>query len=225
MSGYLLKVFGGKRRMMLVAGLFYIAAVYTAYFLAGVGLLSAIQSLTIAYWFYWVAAFIALSAAAFEIKDFFWYGKGVSMDISLVPGGSDRIHMWTQKMEDLAERSPWLAVGATLPIGFGVAAVELPCTGQVYLSILALMNQFVPQSITGLARVAAVLNSPAGPLLALYNLIFVAPLILIVFLLFFGASSDRLEQWRKNNRRYMRLGIGLVLYALGGLLLWYLYTE
>lgn len=225
LSAYLLKVFGGKRRMMLLGGFLYIAAVYTAYFLAGVGILGAIQSLTIAYWFYWVAVFIAFSAAAFEIKDYFWYGQGVSMDISVIPGASERIHMWTESMENLAERSPWAAVLATIPIGFGAAAVELPCTGQVYLSILALMNQFVPQDATGIDKISAVLNSEAGPLLALYNLIFVAPLIIIVILMYLGTSSDRLEQWRKKNRRYMRLGIGMFLYILGGLLLWYLFTE
>lgn len=225
MSAYLIKVFEGKRYMMLIAGLMYIAAVYVAYFLAGVGLLSAIQSLTVAYWFYWIAVFIALSAAAFEMKDFFWYGQGVSMDISLVPGGSERIHLWTEKMERLAQESPWMAVAATIPIGFGVAAVELPCTGQVYLSILALMNRLVPPEATGFDRVGAVLASEAGPLLVLYNLIFVAPLIIIVLLMFFGTSSDKLERWRKQNRRYMRLGIGVLLYGLGALLLWYLFTE
>lgn len=225
LSAYLLKVFKGKRWMMLTGGMLYISAVYVAYFLAGVGILGAIQSLTIAYWFYWIAVFVALSAAAFEIKDFFWYGKGVSMDISVIPGASERIHMWTESMEQLAERSPWAALLATIPIGFGAAAVELPCTGQVYLSILALMNQLVPQGATGLGKIEAVLTSEAGPLLALYNFIFVSPLLIIVVLMFLGASSDRLEEWRKQNRRYMRLGIGGFLYLLGALLLWYLMEE
>lgn len=225
LSAYMIKVFKDKKYLMLIGGFMYIAAVYIAYFLAGVGLLSAIQSLTIAYWFYWFAIFLGFIGGAYEIKDYFWYGEGVSMDMNLIPGASERIHVWADKMEQLGERSPGLAIAATFPIGFGVAAVELPCTGQVYLKILALMNTYVPEGVTGIARLGAVVNSPAGPLLALYNLIFVAPLIIIVLLLYFGISSDRVEAWRKENRRYMRLFMGIFLYLLGFLLLWYMFAE
>ncbi|MDY6777780.1 MAG: hypothetical protein SVU32_03880, partial [Candidatus Nanohaloarchaea archaeon] len=156
-----------------------------------------------------VATFIAFGAGAFELKDFFWYGKGVSMDMSVIPGASNRIKIWTNKMEEIAAEDKKTALFMTLPIGFGAASFELPCTGQVYLAIIGLINA----SSQGVAS--------WGPLLALYNFIFVLPLLIITFLMYFGMSSERLEEWRKQNRKYMRLGIGLFLYVLGGFLLWF----
>lgn len=205
---YMVKVFK-SRKMMLLGGGLYIAAVYVTYFFAGIGLLTAIQNVTIAYYFYWLATFIAFSAGALEIKDFLWYGKGFSLQ--LFPGGAQRITMWANKLEQVSKKTPYLALLMTIPIGFGAAAFELPCTGQVYLAILALMRT---------VDVAQWL-----PLLLLYNFIFVLPLIIITGLMFIGISSNALEKWRKKNRRYMRLFVGLFLYGLGGLLLWYIYNE
>ncbi|MBI2543254.1 MAG: hypothetical protein HYW24_03650 [Candidatus Aenigmarchaeota archaeon] len=205
---YMTKIFK-SRKMMLVGGGLYIGTVYITYFLAGIGLLTAIQNVTIAYYFYWLAAFIAFSAGTLEIKDFLWYGKGFSLQ--LFPGGAERITMWTKKLKKLAKKSPKMALLATVPIGFGAAAFELPCTGQVYLAILALMR--------------TVDISQWLPLLLLYNFIFVLPLIIITGLMFLGISSHKMENWRKKNRRYMRLIVGLFLYGLGSLILWYIYNE
>lgn len=212
LMAYLTKVFD-RKSTVLIGGLLYTAAVYITYFLAGLGLLSAVQNPSASYWFYWVATFVAFSAAAFEIKDFFWYGRGVSLDMSVIPGSADRIKMWTSKIESTAESNPRMALAMTLPIGFGAAAFELPCTGQVYLAILGLINA----SGVGIGTWL--------PWLALYNFIFVLPLIIITLLMYFGMSSDRLETWRKKNRRYMRLGAGLFLYALGAFLLWFTFRQ
>ncbi len=208
LMAYLLKVFKQKK-MLLLGGALYISSVYITYFLAGIGLLAAVQNVTIAYYFYWLATFIAFGAGSFEIKDFMWYGRGFSLQ--LFPGSAQRLNTWVNKIQDLSRRSPKLALVMTLPIGFGAAAFELPCTGQVYLAILALM------------RSAAVVDWL--PLLLLYNFIFVLPLIIITALMLVGISSRTLEKWRKKNRRYMRLFVGVFLYALGGLLLWYIYNE
>lgn len=205
---YLLKVFK-TARMMILGAIFYISAVYITYFLAGIGLLTAVQNVSVAYWFYWVATFIAFSAGTFEIKDFFWYGKGFSLQ--LLPGGAQRIKKWTSYMEKKGRKSPRLALFLTIPIGFGASAVELPCTGQVYLAILALLRTSPP--------------SVWLPYLLLYNFIFVLPLIIITAVMVAGVSNKKMEKWRRKHRRTMRLGIGLFLYALGALLLWYIYTE
>ncbi len=176
-------------------------------------LIAAVPTKIASYWFYWAATFVAFSAAAFEIKDFFWYGRGVSMDMSVIPGASDRIKMWTNSMKDVSSENATVAMLLTLPIGFGAAAFELPCTGQVYLAILGMINA------------SGVSASTWVPWLLLYNLIFVAPLLVITALMYFGMSSERLEEWRKSNRRYMRLGIGLFLYALGAFLLFFTFSQ
>lgn len=208
LMAYLLKVFK-TAKTMLVGAFLYIFAVYVTYFLAGMGLLTAIQNVILAYWFYWLATFIAFSAGTFEIKDFFWYGKGFTLQ--LFPSGAQRVKSWANFLKRQGKKSPKLALFMTIPIGFGAAAVELPCTGQVYFAILALLRT-TPPSIW-------------LPYLLLYNLIFVAPLIIITIIMVMGVSNRRMEKWRKKHRRYMRLGTGLFLYTLGSLLLWYIYNE
>src|SRR3989344_1725188 len=75
---YMTKVFKSSKRM-LIGGFVYIASVYISYFLLGLGILAFVQSVDVAITFYWVAAFVAILAGLFEIKDYFWYGKGFSL--------------------------------------------------------------------------------------------------------------------------------------------------
>ena len=58
--------------------------------------------------------------------------------------------------------------------------------------------------------------SKAVPLLLVYNLVFILPLIVIIVMAYFGTTSERLEAWRKKHRGLMRLVVGLFLVALGG---------
>ena len=91
LMAYLLKVFKTAKTMLLGAFL-YISAVYITYLLAGIGLLTAIQNVILAYWFYWLATFIAFSAGTFEIKDVFWYGKWFTLQLFL--GSAQRVKKW-----------------------------------------------------------------------------------------------------------------------------------
>ena len=88
-------------------------------------------------------------------------------------------------------------------LGVFVALVELPCTGAVYLGVLALV------SLAGL-------TANNFLLLVLYNLLFVLPLVVILFLIHRGGQTEKFEMWREKYRGYMRLTIGLLLIALGG---------
>jgi cytochrome c biogenesis protein CcdA len=205
---YLMKVFDDKH-MMLVGGLLYTGTVFVTYFIAGLGLLSAVQSPTVSYWFYWIATFVAFTAAAFEIKDYFWYGKGVSMEMV----GAKRLKQWMESIHTVAEERPKTALFMTVPIGFAAAAFELPCTGQVYLAILSMIHASSVPATTWV------------PWLALYNLIFVAPLLIITALLYWGTSSDAIESWRRENRKYMRLAAGVFLYAVGAILLYFTFRQ
>ena len=60
----------------------------------------------------------------------------------------------------------------------------------------------------------------ALPLLV-YNLVFVVPLIVILLLIYFGASTARLKLWRQTQRKWMNLASGLLMIGLGVLLILY----
>jgi cytochrome c biogenesis protein CcdA len=177
---------------MLMHGLLYIFAVFITYLIAGLILLPLIQKLggfsVIAY--YVLAGIIAL-AGLIEIKDFFWYGRGFSLTI--IPGEGDRIKKYVSKVTD----SPWAAFG----LGVFVALVELPCTGFAYLAVLGLI------SLSGVT-----INNVV--LLIIYNIIFVLPLLIILWFVYKGMSTAKFEKWRQSHKKWMRLAIGLTLLLL-----------
>ncbi|HLD07293.1 MAG TPA: GAP family protein [Candidatus Nanoarchaeia archaeon] len=188
-----------KARQMLVRGLVYIGAVFVTYLVAGLVLLPFIRKLgsfsVVSY--YVLAAIIAL-AGLLEVKDFFWYGRGISL--AIFPSESRRIKMYVQGIN----RSPF----APAFLGVFVALVELPCTGFAYLAVL------------GLVSLSGVTISNLS-LLIIYNLIFVLPLLVILWFVYRGASTQKFERWRQRHKKWMRLAIGLTLLALAGAMLWF----
>lgn len=195
---FMTKIFKSRKKM-LIFGFLYASVVYLTYLLLGFGILKITLGTGFATSFYWIAALIAIVAGLLEIKDFFWYGKGFSLQI--VPGGASRIKFWTSKLEVMEQRHPVMLILTTVLIGVLAVMVELPCTGAPYLAILGLLSKGDMAS--------------AIPLLLLYNLIFIIPLFVIIGIAYFGTSSDALESWRKEHRGIMRLGIGIFLLLLG----------
>src|SRR3989338_7048803 len=200
---YMTKVFKDKKRM-LIAGLIYIVAVYTTYFLLGVGIFTLALTAGLAKKFYWFAASIAIVAGLLEIKDYFWYGKGFSLQ--LLPGSAERIKKYATMMERMETKHPALSLLVAALLGVFVVFVELPCTGAPYLAILGMLS-------TG--------DFASGvPLLLLYNLIFILPLFVIIGLVYAGSASATLKKWKEENKGVMRLAIGLFLLALGAYMWW-----
>lgn len=195
---FMTKIFKSPNKM-LMGGLLYSAVVYATYLLLGFGILKLALNANIATAFYWVAALVAILAGLLEIKDYFWYGKGPTLQ--MLPGGSERLKMYTSRIENMEQSHPALLVLTTAALGVFVVLVELPCTGAPYLAILGLLSKGE--------------FATAVPMLFLYNFIFIIPLFIIIAIAYFGASSETLESWRKEHRGLMRLGIGLFLLLLG----------
>ncbi|MDP7243806.1 MAG: GAP family protein [Flavobacteriales bacterium] len=199
---YMVTVFKNKLKMLL-AGIIYTAVVYITYLLIGIGLLAVAQSTGIVKPFYWVAGIIAILAGILEVKDFFWYGHGFSLQ--MIPGGAEKIKKLSNAMKKMETTHPLLSLGIAAILGFVVVLFEFPCTGAPYLAIIALLSGG---------------NYASGiPLLLLYNLIFILPLFVLIMLVYFGYASHKLEKWRKEHRGLMRLGVGLFLLAFGAYLI------
>jgi cytochrome c biogenesis protein CcdA len=189
---YLFKAFH-SRKLILLHGLVYIGAVFITYLLAGLLLLPILSQLrNVSTIFYIVIGAVLLISGLLEIKDFFFYGKGFSL--SIMPSASKRIQMIVQRIEGNLTTS--------FMLGVFVALVELPCTGVVYLGVLALI------SLAGLT----VSNFS---LLILYNFLFILPLLVILFMVYESNQIEKFEGLRKEYRGYMRLLIGLLLLAMG----------
>jgi len=74
------------KKKMLIYGFAYIMAIYVTYFLAGLGLLYFLSAIPL-YLSEYISIFVGglvILAGLIEIKDFFWYGQGLSLSISPV---------------------------------------------------------------------------------------------------------------------------------------------
>jgi cytochrome c biogenesis protein CcdA len=185
---YLLALNVGKR--ILKIGVAYISMVYITYFFAGLGLFSIIGAIGISIAFYKVAAGIAILAGFINVKDYFFYGKGFSLEIP--KSRKPLIEKYVKKA----------SLPAALLLGFLVSMFELPCTGGVYLAILGMLAN-------RMTRMAAI------PYLLLYNLVFILPLFVILVLVYRGMSAEKMEKWRVEKRKYMKLFAGLFMICLG----------
>ncbi len=200
----------GDKRAVLRNGIAYTAGVYLTYLVGGLtllGVFNAIRNvLFISQILYGVIGALVLAAGFLEVKDYFWYGRWFSLAIP------KRFIDTMEKKAAGAHTSLW----ASFSFGSILTLIELPCTGAPYLAILTLMSQ------SGYAYLSAL------PLLLYYNLVFVAPLLVIIWLAYTGFALKRLERWRQEHRGLMRLIIGLALLAVGiwiitavaGYLLW-----
>ncbi len=181
-----------NRKRALFAGLMFSLSIFISYFLMGLGLFSAIQAAGLTRTFYIVVAFLAIIIGLFNLKDYLWYGKWFKMEVP---------ELWRPRMKSLLK-------GVTSPtgaffIGFVISLFLLPCTSGPYIVILGL-----------LADVAT--RNYAIPLLLLYNFIFIMPMLLITFGIYFGITTTKTaEQWRTRKLRVLHLIAGIIILLLG----------
>ncbi|MDY6873384.1 MAG: hypothetical protein SVR81_05385 [Chloroflexota bacterium] len=91
--------------------------------------------------------------------------------------------------------------------GLLVSLLELACTGQVYLPTIIFVSS-IPE-----LRLQAVLY------LALYNLMFILPLIVIFVLVYFGTTSKDLTNFLQKRAALVKFLMGLIFIGLGSWLL------
>lgn len=185
------------KKKSLKAGFAFTLSIYIAYFLFGIGLFSAIQISGLSYLFYKIIGILAVIIGLANLKDYFWYGAGgFVMEIP---------RSWRPKLKEMLGKvtSPF---GAFL-MGFVVCLFELPCTGGPYIIILGLLAD----KMTMWASI---------PILLLYNLVFVLPLIVITLILYFGFSNvESTAKWKETNLRILHLIAGLIMTGLGAIII------
>lgn len=187
---------GGQSVARLVfLGSVYILAVFTVYLVAGLGLLYFLASIPLFVTEYLSIAVgtLVIAAGLLEMKDYFWYGRGFSLTIPV---------RFAKLLHGYASRT---TVWGVAFLGAFVSGVELPCTGAPYLAIITILSQNW--------------NAAAFGMLVLYNVIFVAPLIVLLLMVAGGAQLQHLKAWKQEARGSMRLAIGLTLIGLGWLLM------
>ena len=194
----MLSVLFSKRKthkQTFLLGMTYITVVFLVYLIAGLGLLFFLSNIPLSLVEYLTMgiALLIIGAGVLEIKDFFWYGEGLSLNIP---------YRISRKLPKLSSKTTFLGIAF---LAVFVSAVELPCTGAPYLAIITLLSQNF--------------DFTAFVLLIWYNLLFVSPLIIILLLSIFGVKLTKIKKWKQEKRGLMRLLIGITLVLLGWILI------
>ena len=177
------------RRRLLGAGSLYVGAVWITYFVIGLGLLSFLGWLGQDHLVTRIAAVLALLMALWMLKDVFLPGVGPSM--AAPHGTSGRMHR-------AIERG---GLAGMLIAGVLVGICTVPCSGAIYLDIVAVINAS-GGGPTGLA------------LLALYNLAYIAPLVVLLAFVSNRRVLGQLGRWGRTNSPWIKAGLALAVVAM-----------
>jgi cytochrome c biogenesis protein CcdA/glutaredoxin len=183
---------GGKA---LKAGLAFAASVFISYFLMGLGLYKALGVGGVSSLFYKIVGWLAIVLGLLNLKDYFWYGKGFLMEVSM---------SWRPRLKSLL-KSVTSPVGA-FGVGFLVSLILLPCTSGPYIVILGMLAEKATQF-------------KAVTYLILYNMIFVSPMLLISYAVYKGFNPAKAEEIRQKRLKMLHLIAGIVMLAMGVVIL------
>jgi len=200
---------GRSRKEILGVGLAFTLAVFVTYLLVGLGLFQFARTLTflplIARGVYIIMAVLALILGIYSFWDFLKCRKGESREMALqLPAFlKKRIHKVIR--EQSRTRNFVLAAMGT---GFFISILELACTGQVYLPTILYVAKLPGFKLQVL------------PYLVLYNLCFIAPLLVVFMSVYAGVTSDQLNKILDRHMATVKLLTSALFFALGGILLY-----
>lgn len=176
-------------------GLVYILVIFLTYLGIGVGLFSGIMIFGQHHFFAKLGSWLLIILGLWNLKDFFF---------PQLPGRLRLPHASREKINELLKK-------ATLPTvivaAFLVGLCSIPCSGGIYAAITALLAAKTTYWM-GFAY------------LLLYNLMFVAPLLIILSLAANPLTLVKLGDWQaKNNKRYrLVMGVSMIVLGIGVLI-------
>ena len=176
-----------SRREIILLGTLYILGVFIAYFSIGLGIMKAV-SIFEPHFMAKAGALLLVLVGAISLKD------GIMGTSTL------KIPKFTQPyVSAFLEKGTMLAA---LIAGILVGLCAFPCVGGLYVAIITMLTA------------KGVTASGLG-LLALYNLMFVLPLILALAVSSDEKVLDKVEEYEKRNRKLFKIAMGLMMLLFG----------
>ena len=192
---------GNIHSRILKIGGFYIAGIFLVYILIGLGIMQTLHFFNAPHFMAKIGASILILFGGINIINEFFpavakalTGKPAEFPIKLkIPSA---VH---QKMAALIEKG---SVPAAFFLGVLVGLYEFPCTGGPYLMILGLLHDRATY-IKGAAY------------LLFYNMVFVLPLVITLFIASNETLLGKLKMWRENKNIRVKLLSGVAMIILG----------
>lgn len=187
---------GKSRKRLVILASAFIIAIYLTFLFSGLVILYFLGaiSVTSAHYLSLALGLVVVFAGLIEIKDYFWYGKGVSLQI---------LSRFTAKIHEHSTRKT--TVPGIMLLGSYVALVAFPSTGIAYLAITTILRGSLDFSTILLMKI--------------FCAIFVLPLVLILMMVAKGSKISTITKWKEESKGVMRLFIGLLLVSLGWIII------
>ncbi len=182
----------GQRRRVISAGLAFSGAIFFSYYAMGVGLYRLVVWARLSLLLAHFIGILAIILGLLNLKDYFAYGAGGF--VMEVP------RRWRPQMKKLI-RSATSPVSAFI-IGLAVSTFLLPCTSGPYIVITSWLatRERYRQALLWLA---------------VYNLVFISPMVAITIGVWRGLVPQQLEEKRQKSLRILHLLAGLLLILMG----------
>ncbi|HWR65368.1 MAG TPA: cytochrome c biogenesis CcdA family protein [Bellilinea sp.] len=185
-----------SRGRILKLGLVYIAMIFIVYFGIGLGLFRAVRLSSDPHFVARLGSWILIGLGVINLLEFFFPKFPIKLHMPSLAG---------ERTQQLIQKA---TLPATMAAGFLVGLCTFPCSGGIYVSIITLLNAKTTYS-WGLVY------------LFLYNLVFVLPLVVILFGLGNRMIAKRWASWEREHSLKIRLWYGLVMVVMGAaMLLW-----
>lgn len=183
------------RLQVLLFGAVYIAAIYLAYLLIGLGLWKAVLFIGIPHLMAKVGSVLVILLGLINIKDYL-APKILPVSLRIPIPARFRLMDWLHKG----------TLPGTFILGFLVGLCTFPCSGGIYVAIVSLLTTKMTFNL-GIFY------------LLVYNLMFVLPLAIILALAGNRVVTEKLTNLQERNESLMRLVYGLTMIAIGVVIL------
>ena len=118
---------GRASKDIILIGFLYISMIYLAYLLIGLGLIHTFIFAGQEHLITQLSAWMVIIMGLINIKDYFWYGKWFTLSPHI---NNDFYKKWVHK----------LTIPSVMIAGFLVGLCTFPCSGGIYVAILALLS-------------------------------------------------------------------------------------
>lgn len=181
---------GKLRSGIIKIGGFYIAGIFLVYILIGLGIIQTLHFFNIPHFMAKIGASVMILFGAINIINEFFPAFPIKLKI---PASAH------QKMAALIEKG---SVPTAFFLGVLVGLYEFPCTGGPYLMILGFLHDRTTY-IKGAAY------------LLFYNMVFVLPLVITLFIASNETLLGKLRAWRENKNIRIKFLSGVAMIILG----------
>jgi len=191
--GYLL-VFAKQPERVIKTGLLYVGTVFVTYLVVGLGLYNFVSQFDLtgeAQVLNWVVGGVLTIVGLIQLKDFLGIEGGLHLRI---PTASK------ERLQGLVEK---VSYPTTIILGILVTLLETPCSLPIYVGTATILSQ----------------SGMAFPLVMgyflYYNFLFVLPLLVVLALMWKGQKLVEMKEWEHKAKRWMHLGLAVVLLGMG----------